>query len=278
MANQSTWMTRSAGVLMPVSSLPSKYGIGTFGKAAREWIDFLCAAHQRFWQVLPLGPTSFGNSPYQSYSAFAGEPLYIDLELLCQDGLLKEKRCKRANWGSNPEKADYEALRNERAQVLQKAFENFKKPKALSRFRKKNAAWVEDYALFMALKNLHNGRPWYEWEEDIKLRRPAALKEWTKKCEKEIDYHVFTQYLFFEQWKDIKKYANKKGILIIGDAPIYVSGDSSDVWAHPWLFQLDEDNNPTEVAGCPPDAFSADGQLWGNPLYRWDDMEKDGFA
>lgn len=278
MANQSTWMTRSAGVLMPVSSLPSKYGIGTFGKAAREWIDFLCAAHQRFWQVLPLGPTSFGNSPYQSYSAFAGEPLYIDLELLCQDGLLKEKRCKRANWGSNPEKADYEALRNERAQVLQKAFENFKKPKALSRFRKKNAAWVEDYALFMALKNLHNGRPWYEWEEDIKLRRPAALKEWTKKCEKEIDYHVFTQYLFFEQWKDIKKYAHKKGILIIGDAPIYVSGDSSDVWAHPWLFQLDEDNNPTEVAGCPPDAFSADGQLWGNPLYRWDDMEKDGFA
>lgn len=278
MANQENWMVRSAGILLPASSLPSKYGIGSFGKAAKDWVDFLSAAHQRFWQVLPLGPISFGNSPYQSYSAFAGEPLYIDLDLLCDEGLLKEKKLKQIDWGQDPAKTDYDQLQKERRSVLKKAFANFDKPKVLSRFRKKNAAWIEDYALFMALKAAHNGRPWYEWEEDIRLRRPDALKECIKKYAKEIDYHVFTQYLFFEQWKAVKKYANKKGIYIIGDAPIYVSGDSSDVWAHPWLFQLDEHNNPTEVAGCPPDAFSADGQLWGNPLYRWDYMEEDGFA
>lgn len=278
MPTKPSWLTRQAGILLPVSALPSKYGMGSFGKAAREWVDFLFAAHQSCWQVLPLGPTSFGNSPYQSYSAFAGDPLYIDLDLLCKADLIKEKRCKKPSWGQDPAWVDYDLVRKEREPILRKAFENFKKAKALTRFRKQNAAWVEDYALFMALKAQNDGRPWYQWDQALRLRRPEALKQARAQLKDDIDYHVFTQFLFFEQWQDLKKYANKKGVSIIGDAPIYVSGDSADVWANPGLFQLDENNLPTQVAGCPPDAFSADGQLWGNPIYRWDVMEENGFA
>lgn len=275
---QKTWMERGAGILLPVSSLPSKYGIGTFGKAARKWVDFLAAAHQRYWQVLPLGPTSFGDSPYQSYSAFAGEPLYIDLDLLCEQGLLKEKKCKKTDWGSDRFRVDYDTVRAGREPLLRRAYENFPDKKAVERFRRAQAAWVEDYALYMAVKARQGGRPWTEWEDGIRLRRPDAVKQWKAKCAADVEYHVFTQYLFFEQWKALKKYANKQGVKLIGDAPIYVALDSADVWAHPELFQLDENCLPTEVAGCPPDAFSEDGQLWGNPLYRWDVMEQNGFS
>ena len=273
-----TWLTRSAGVLLPVSSLPSKYGIGTFGQAAREWVDFLSRAKQRYWQVLPLGPTSFGDSPYQSYSALAGSPLYIDLELLCRQGLLKKGRCKRTDWGSDPSAVDYDRVRAGREKLLRKAFSRFEDQKALQKFRRQNKAWVEDYALFMALKEKMGGRPWTQWEEGLRLRDPAVLARWKEPCQDDMDYHVFTQYLFFQQWGELKAYANSKGIKIIGDAPIYVAMDSADVWAQPQLFQLDEDNVPTEVSGCPPDAFSEDGQLWGNPLYRWDVMKEDGYA
>ncbi len=278
MPTKQSWITRQAGILLPVSSLPSKYGMGSLGKAAKEWVDFLAAARQSCWQVLPMGPTGFGNSPYQSFSAFAGEPLYIDLDILAEDGLVSEKRLKKAQWGEDPGRVDYDAVRKEREPILRKAFENFKKPKALARFRKENAAWVEDYALFMALKSAHEGRPWSQWEDGVRLREPAAMKKARKDLSKEIDYYVFAQYLFFQQWGKLKKYANKRGVSIIGDMPIYVSGDSADVWANPGQFQLDENNVPIKVAGCPPDAFSADGQLWGNPIYRWDKMAQDGFS
>jgi 4-alpha-glucanotransferase len=272
-----SWMTRAAGVLLPVSSLPSKYGIGTFGKAAYKWVDFLSAAGQKYWQVLPLGPTSYGDSPYQSFSAFAGNPYFVDLDLLCKQGLLKKKKCKKIHWGDSPSQVDYGTIYQYREKVLRKAFSRFEDKKALEQFRKKNSDWIEDYALYMAVKAKMDLKAWNEWDEDIRMRRPAALKKWKAACAEDVEYHIFVQYLFFQQWNALKTYANEKGISIIGDAPIYVAMDSADVWANPQLFQLDEDNVPTEVAGCPPDAFSADGQLWGNPLYRWDVMEKDGF-
>ena len=275
---RNTWMTRAAGVLLPVSSLPSKYGIGNFGQAAREWVDFLVQAEQRYWQVLPLGPTSFGDSPYQSYSAFAGEPLYIDLDQLAEAGLLKKGACKRVEWGEDPSHVDYDVVRTGRKKLLRKAFKNFEDKKALEAFRQENAEWVEDYALYMALKDKNKGRPWTEWKKGLRLRDPAALEECREKYKEEVDYYVFTQYLFFQQWGALKEYANQRGVKIIGDAPIYVAMDSADVWAQPGLFQLDEKNVPTEVSGCPPDAFTADGQLWGNPLYDWDAMRDDGFG
>ena len=273
-----TWMGRAAGVLLPVSSLPSKYGIGTFGQAAREWVDFLSRAKQRYWQVLPLGPTGVGESPYASYSAFAGNPLFIDLGELVEQGLLKKDRCKRAFWGEDAALVDYDAVRAGREKLLRRAFENFTDEKALGRFRRENAFWVEDYALYMALKSRFDGAPWTQWPQELRLRQPQALKRWAQLCQQDVAYHVFTQYWFFRQWGALKAYANGKAVKIIGDAPIYVALDSADVWAHPELFQLDEDNLPTEVSGCPPDAFSADGQLWGNPLYRWDVMREDGYA
>lgn len=273
-----TWMGRAAGVLLPVSSLPSKYGIGNFGQAAREWVDFLVQAEQRYWQVLPLGPTSFGDSPYASYSAFAGNPLFIDLGELVEQGLLKKGRCKRAFWGEDAALVDYDAVRAGREKLLRRAFENFTDEKALGRFRRENAFWVEDYALYMALKSRFDGAPWTQWPQELRLRQPQALKRWAQLCQQDVAYHVFTQYWFFRQWGALKAYANGKGVQIIGDAPIYVALDSADVWAHPELFQLDGDNLPTEVSGCPPDAFTADGQLWGNPLYRWDVMQEDGYS
>ncbi len=273
-------MKRAAGVLLPVSSLPSKFGIGTFGKAAYKWVDFLAEAKQRYWQVLPMGPTSYGDSPYQSFSAFAGNPYFVDLELLCKEGLLEKKQCKEIAWGESKRYVDYGTVYENRETLLRKAFANFtdeKARRALNRFRKKNGEWIEDYALYMSVKARMDQKAWNEWDEDIRMRRPEALKRWKAVCAEDMEYHIFVQYLFFEQWGKLKKYANQKGVEIIGDAPIYVAMDSADVWANPGLFQLDENNNPTEVAGCPPDAFSEDGQLWGNPLYRWDVMAGDGF-
>ncbi len=279
MPQKNTWMERAAGVLLPVSSLPGKYGIGTFGKAAYKWVDFLAAAGQKYWQVLPLGPTGYGNSPYQSVSAFAGNPYFVDLGLLCEAGLLNKPALKKIPWGKDAGQVDYNALLRYREQVLREAFSRFDGDEgALEKFRRANRDWVEDYALFVSIKAKMGQKPWYAWDEDIRLRKPEALARWKEDCKQDVAYHIFVQYLFFSQWKELKKYANKKGVQIIGDAPIYVAMDSADVWAHPELFQLDETYTPIEVAGCPPDAFSEDGQLWGNPLYRWDVMEQDGFA
>ena len=274
-----TWMGRAAGVLLPVSSLPSKYGIGNFGQAAREWVDFLVQAEQRYWQVLPLGPTSFGDSPYQSYSAFAGEPLYIDLDQLAEAGLLKKGACKRVEWGEDPSHVDYDVVRTGRKKLLRKAFKNFEDKKALEAFRQENAEWVEDYALYMALKDKNKGRPWTEWKKGLRLRDPAALEECREKYKEDVDYYVFTQYLFFQQWGALKEYANQRGVKIIGDAPIYVAMDSADVWAQPGLFQLDEEQraHPRSPAArrtpSPPTASCG-----ATPSTDWDVMKEDGYS
>lgn len=264
---------------MPVSSLPSPCGIGTLGREAWKFVDFLAAGGQSCWQVLPLGPTSYGDSPYQSFSSFAGNPYFIDLDILTEWGFLKPEEYRTQNWGDDPERVDYEALYKNRFSVLRLAYsrlgrgDRFELMRAVGR-----ADWLEDYALFMALKNKFGGTPWLEWPEDLRLRKPAALSAARKELAEDIKFWKYVQCFFFSQWWSLKEYANQKGISIIGDLPIYVALDSADVWANPEQFQLDENGLPTEVAGCPPDGFSADGQLWGNPLFRWDHMKEDGYA
>ena len=273
-------MNRSSGVLMPLSSLPSPYGIGTMGKSAYEFVDFLKAAGQRYWQLLPLVPTGAGDSPYSSFSTFAGNPYFIDLDRLVKDKLLRPKDLIGLNWGRNPEQVDYEALRLQRPVVLRRAFERGREPLAaeVETFRKENK-WVDTYGLYMALKAHFNMLPWMDWpEEDIRMHRPDAVRRWTILLHDEIEYHIFVQYLFFRQWSALREYAHKKGVLFIGDIPIYVALDSADVWSEAHFFQLDEKNVPKAVAGVPPDPFTADGQLWGNPLYDWDAMERDGYG
>ena len=273
-------MDRSSGVLMPLSSLPSPYGIGTMGKSAYEFVDFLKAAGQRYWQLLPLVPTSAGDSPYSSFSTFAGNPYFIDLDRLVKDKLLRPKDLIGLNWGRNPEQVDYEALRLQRPVVLRRAFERGREPLAaeVETFRHENK-WVDTYGLYMALKTHFNMLPWMDWpEEDIRMHRPDAVRRWTILLHDEIEYHIFVQYLFFRQWNALREYAHKKGVLFIGDIPIYVALDSADVWSEAHFFQLDEKNVPKAVAGVPPDPFTADGQLWGNPLYDWDAMERDGYG
>ncbi len=280
--------TRSSGILMPVFSLASEYGIGSFSKEAYEFIDFLVEAGQTYWQILPLGPTSYGDSPYQSFSTFAGNPYFIDIETLINDGLLTKKEADAMDFGDNEEYIDYEKLYNNRFKLLNKAFvrsglsEKSKgnmmiDKKAFDHFTDENKDWLEDYALFMALKNANKGHAWNEWEEGVRLRKPAAIKKAKEQYKDEIEFYKFQQFLFYSQWEKLKAYANSKNIDIIGDIPIYVAFDSADTWASPELFQLDEENLPVAVAGCPPDAFSATGQLWGNPLYRWDYHKKTGF-
>ena len=273
-------MNRSSGVLMPLSSLPSPHGIGTMGKAAYDFVDFLKAAGQRYWQLLPLVPTGAGDSPYSSFSTFAGNPYFIDLDRLVKDKLLRPKDLLGLNWGRNPEQVDYEALRLQRPVVLRRAFERGREPLAaeVETFRKENK-WVDTYGLYMALKAHFNMLPWMDWpEEDIRMHRPDAVRRWTILLHDEIEYHIFVQYLFFRQWNALREYAHKKGVLFIGDIPIYVALDSADVWSEAHFFQLDEKNVPKAVAGVPPDPFTADGQLWGNPLYDWDAMERDGYG
>lgn len=263
---------RRSGVLLPITSLPSKYGIGTFSKEAYDFVDFLEKAGQSFWQILPLGPTGYGDSPYQSFSTFAGNPYYIDLEALVEAGWLTEKDCEDADTTVNPESIDYEKVYLTRFQILKKAYQNsaIGKDKKFLAFVQKNAYWLDDYALYMAVKNKFGGKSFVEWDEAIKMRRPEAMKEYRDLLKEEIEFYQFQQYLFMKQWSALKKYANKKKIEIIGDIPIYVAFDSVDTWANPELFQFDENLTPLAVAGCPPDAFSVTGQLWGNPLYRWD--------
>lgn len=271
---------RTSGVLMPISSLPSPYGIGTMGKQAKKFVDFLEKAGQKYWQILPICPTSYGDSPYQSFSSFAGNPYFIDLEYLCKDKLLTKKECESFDWGGSEKYIDYGIMYISRYKLLKKAYARFVKniPDDYAQFCKTEAEWLDEYALFMALKDANDGVAWFEWDEDLKTRKPEAIEAAQKEYADDIEFYKMLQYLFFKQWRQLKAYANSKNIEIIGDVPIYVAGDSADVWANPKQFYLDEELNPIEVAGCPPDAFSADGQLWGNPLFRWDVMKKDGYT
>ncbi|MFV0411848.1 MAG: 4-alpha-glucanotransferase [Oscillospiraceae bacterium] len=269
---------RAAGVLLPVSSLPSPYGIGAFGKEARAWVNFLQSAGQQYWQVLPLGPTSFGDSPYQSFSAFAGNPYFIDLDTLCEEGLLLKPEYAGIRWGRSAARVDYNTVYQNREAVLRKAFARFAGGPALDAFQKENSHWLENYALYMAIKATQGNRSWIEWEQGARLRKEEALQKYARELAEDIRYHIFVQYQFFKQWNALRAYANQKGVEIIGDIPIYVSLDSADVWENRQLFQLDAEALPIEVSGCPPDSFSQDGQLWGNPLYNWEGMKQDGFA
>ena len=271
---------RTSGVLMPISSIPSPYGIGTMGKQARKFVDFLVKGGQKYWQILPICPTSYGDSPYQSFSSFAGNPYFIDLEYLCKDKLLTKKECESFQWGSNPKYVDYGIMYESRYALLRKVYARFtkKEPQDFEKFCENEKQWLDDYALFMALKDANGGQAWSNWDKSLRLREKKAMEEATEKYSEEIRFYKMLQYLFYQQWTALKTYANEAGIEIIGDVPIYVAGDSADVWANPDQFYLDENLEPIEVAGCPPDAFSDDGQLWGNPLFRWDVMKKDGYT
>lgn len=267
---------RICGVLMPVFCLSSPYGIGAFSKEAYEFVDFLEQAGQRLWQILPLGPTGYGDSPYQSFSTYAGNPYFIDLEALIKKGWLTKEECMACDFGETPDCIDYDKIYQMRFALLRKAYDNsgIESDGGFVEFCKKNAWWLEDYALYMAVKRSFGGASWFFWDEDIKLRKPEALVAYREKCPEEIGFYRFEQYLFQSQWFELKAYANQKKIRIVGDIPIYVAADSADVWAGRELFQLAEDGTPKAVAGCPPDFFSATGQLWGNPLYDWDYHKK----
>lgn len=270
---------RAGGVLMHISSLPSPYGIGTMGKEAKQFVDFLEKSGQTYWQILPICPTGYGDSPYQSYSGYAGNPYLIDLDELCKMKLLTKKECTEFSWGSDATHVSFELLRENRGMLYKKVWNRFRKnvPEDFDTFCKKNEDWLSDFALFMALKDAHEGAPWMEWEEQYKVRDWNALERAKATYADSMLYYKMLQYLFYKQWEELKSYANHKGIRIIGDIPIYVAADSADVWANPTQFYLNENLEPIDVAGCPPDAFSEDGQLWGNPLYRWDVMKKDGY-
>lgn len=269
---------RKCGILLPVFSLPSKYGIGSFSKEAYEFVDFLCEARQKYWQILPLGPTGYGDSPYQSFSTFAGNPYFIDVDEFVKRGYITEKDCKKYSINAS-DRVDYEALYEKRYKLLRLAYKNsdLSADKEYKSFCKENAYWLKDYALFMALKNHFGGKAFYEWEESIKKREKKAVEHYSKLLSEDVEFFFFLQYFFKKQWMALKKYANEKGIEIIGDIPIYVAADSADVWASPELFDLNEDIRPNMVAGCPPDPFAATGQLWGNPLYRWDYHKSTGY-
>ena len=269
---------RKAGILMHVSSLASDYGIGTVGKEAFEFVDFLKRTNQSYWQVLPLNPTSYGNSPYQSPSVFAGNPLLIDLNDLRDEGLLTQEEINSQFYGNNEEKVDFENLKASKRAVLEIAFSRFERDKAYNTFAVENEFWIDNFALYMAIKEHFDGKPWTEWDEEIRKYTSAAVRQYSRLLWKEIEFYKFTQFEFFKQWSRLKKYANKNGIKIIGDIPIYTSLDSSDVWTNKKQFLLDKDGMPVSVAGCPPDAFSEDGQLWGNPLYNWNAMKQGGYV
>lgn len=270
MKNEGIEMRRN-GMLLPIASLPSPYGIGGFSKEAYEFIDLLEETGQKLWQILPLGPTSYGDSPYQSFSTFAGNPYFIDLDTLVEKGWLTKEACEASDYGDNESYIDYGRIYNSRFVLLKQAFLNSDvlSDEKFAEFCKANQHWLPDYALYMALKNQNDGKSWIEWEEEIRLRKPEAVEYYKKELEEECNFYEFLQYEFHEQWTKVKEYAHEKGIQIVGDVPIYVAFDSADTWANPELFQLDEKNLPLGVAGCPPDAFSATGQLWGNPLYNW---------
>ncbi len=274
-------MKRSSGILLPISALPSPYGIGSLGKAAYDFVDFLARAGQSYWQLLPVGPTSYGDSPYQSFSAFAGNPYFIDLDFLRQEGLLEQQEIDAVDWGEDAARVDYAKIYQSRFVLLKKAMERGGKRDAVQveAFAAENSGWLAEYALFMALKRHFGMKAWMDWEdEEIRLHRPQAVERYWQLLAEDVQLFTYIQYLFFRQWDALRAYAKQKGIGIIGDLPIYVAMDSADVWAEPRCFRLDEKNMPQEVAGVPPDYFCADGQLWGNPLYDWDAMQRDGYG
>lgn len=272
-------MRRESGILLSITSLPSKYGIGCFSKEAYDFVDHLEACGQTYWQILPLGPTSYGDSPYQSFSTYAGNPYLISLEDLIEEGVLTEEECDAADWGEDPRSVDYEKIYHARLPLLRKAYERSRiaENPEFVRFKQENDWWLRDYAIFMAVKEVFGGKEWTLWAEDIRLRYQNAMDYYQREYYFDIEFQEYMQFKFLEQWRKLKSYANERGIRIVGDIPIYVAMDSADTWAHPELFQLDEDNVPLAVAGCPPDGFSATGQLWGNPLYRWDYHAQTGY-
>ena len=272
---------RKSGILMSMTSLPSPYGIGTMGRAAYEFVDFLHAAGQSYWQLLPLGPTGYGDSPYASFSTFAGNPYFIDLDRLAEEGLLDGSELRLMDWGDDGQWVDYGKIYAHRFPVLRRAFARGREKLSgqVAAFRRENGGWLEEYALFMALKDHFGMAGWTKWpEEAIRLHRPDAVERYRRELRDEVDFWVFLQFLFFRQWDALRAYARQKGVGFIGDVPIYVALDSADVWSDPGFFLLDGENLPREVAGVPPDDFTAEGQLWGNPLYDWDAMRADGYG
>ena len=265
---------------MPVTSLPSPWGIGTLGAAAREFVDFLAASGQTLWQILPIGPTGFGDSPYQVFSTYAGNPYLIDLDELAAEGLLERSEYEGVPWGDDPLSVDYGALFRGRYAVLERACARLRESRAaeLASFCARESAWLEDYALFMAIKDAQGGAPWVSWPDGLRRREAGALDDARRLLSDRVDFWKALQCLFFRQWDRLREYAAGAGVLLMGDIPIYVAPDSADVWASPEQFQLDESLLPVEVAGCPPDGFAVGGQLWGNPLYDWELMERDGFS
>ena len=267
-------MERASGVLCHISSLPGAYGIGNFGKAAYDFVDFLAATGQSYWQVLPLTMTSFGDSPYQSFSAFAGNPYFIDLETLMEQGLLTLEELDSQEYGSDQGRVDYEKVYFSRQSLLKKAVERFEPTTAFEDFCIEESDWLDDFAEFMAIKEAHQGQAWYQWEDDLRNRHLDAMSQARLALKETIYYYKVCQYLFETQWRALKDYAHQKGIQFIGDLPIYVAQDSVEMWAQSEYFQVDEQKEPTALAGTPPDAFSDEGQFWGNPLYDWDYMKE----
>lgn len=279
-------MERGAGILMHIASLPGKYGIGSMGKEAHKFADFLKESGIKYWQILPIGHTSYGDSPYQCFSAFAGNPYFIDYDILKEQGILFESDYIDENYGDNDEVIDYALIFDIKYKVLKKAFLNFKDNKSLDELKKKfeefkklNSIWLDDYSLYMAVKNHFNLVSWHEWDEDIKMREPAAIMKYKSELAEEIEYWSFLQFLFFEQWSSLKEYVNSLDIQLVGDIPIYVAEDSVDTWSNKENFKMDSNSlKPITVAGCPPDMFSETGQLWGNIIYDWDYMKKDNYS
>ncbi len=267
---------RKSGILMHITSLPGPYGVGSMGKAAYDFVDFLRAAGQSYWQILPLSPTGYGDSPYQSFSTFAGNHYLIDLDTLVQEGLLEQHELDAVDWGSG-DRVDYGLQYNRRMALLKTAYSRFEETPDFVEFVRENGDWLDDYSLFMALKEAFHGREWQRWSVSLLMRLSAVLDAYRTDLRSSIRFQEFLQYKFFQQWNRLRRYANENGIKIIGDVPIYVPMDSADVWANHTLFQLDVSRRPKNVAGCPPDSFSADGQLWGNPLYDWDEMKRTGY-
>ena len=271
-------MKREAGILLPISALPSEYGIGCLDRAAYEFVDFLAAAGQSVWQILPTGPTGYGDSPYQSFSAFAGNPYFVSLENLCRDDLLTREECAKESCTSADGSVDYGALYEKRMRLLRKAFARSRQSAEQLRFEEEQGFWLSDYSLFMAIKSSLGAKPLLSWDAPIRRRDESALSYLRKALSDEVAYHSFLQYRFFIDWQALRAYANQKGIRIVGDLPIYVSADSADLWCSPALFALDAEGIPTAVAGCPPDGFSPKGQLWGNPIYAWEEHARTEYA
>lgn len=270
---------RASGILLPITSLPSPYGIGAFSRCAYEFVDFLQRAGQKYWQILPLGPTGYGDSPYQPFSTFAGNPYFIDLDRLAEEGLLTREECEAYDADDGSQYINYEKLYKLRFTVLKIAYERSRPAgdPGYQKFLSQNADWLDNYCLYMAVKNYFGGVSWREWEPDIRMRTDEAMEHYSELLRDEIDFYRFQQYQFQKQWGELKAYANAHGIHIIGDIPIYVAFDSADTWANPELFQFDEEGKPSAIAGCPPDGFSAIGQVWGNPLYNWEYHRKTGY-